>query len=86
VRRDVFRSSPDYWDKARRACRLAILDAPSGSPAVTAMARDLEGVVLVGDASSTRRSQAEALASRVEASGGRVLGVVVNRVDLKAVS
>ncbi|WBQ08910.1 hypothetical protein L2D01_08345 [Hyphomonadaceae bacterium ML37] len=86
VRRVVFRSSPDYWDKARRACRLAILDAPSGSPAVTAMARDLEGVVLVGDASSTRRSQAEALASRVEASGGRVLGVVVNRVDLKAVS
>lgn len=86
VRRMEFRSAPDYWDKARRACRLAILDAPSGSPAITALARDLEGVVLVGDASSTKRSQAEALAGRIEASGGRVLGVVINRLDLKAVS
>jgi hypothetical protein len=86
VRRVEFRSAPDYWDKARRACRLAMLDAPSGSPAITAIARDLEGVVLVGDASRTRRSQAEAIASRIEASGGRVLGVVVNRADLKAVS
>jgi len=86
VRRVEFRSAPEYWDKVRRACRLAILDAPAGSPAITALARDLDGVVLVGDASSTRRSQAGALAGRIEASGGRVLGVVVNRVDLKAVS
>lgn len=86
VRRMEFRSAPDYWNKARKACRLAILDAPAGSPAITAIARDLEGVVLVGDASLTRRSQADLIASRIEASGGRVLGVVINRVDLKAAS
>ncbi|MGY6629326.1 MAG: hypothetical protein ACXIVL_12480 [Oceanicaulis sp.] len=86
VRRVVFQSAPEYWAKARRACRLAIIDAPSGSPAITAMARDLEGVVLVGDASKTRRSHADAAASRIEAAGGRVLGVVINRVELKAAS
>jgi Mrp family chromosome partitioning ATPase len=86
VRRVEFRSAPDYWAKARRACRLAILDAPSGSPAITAVARDLEGVVLVGDANATRRSQADAMAGRIEAAGGRVLGVVINRVELKAAS
>lgn len=86
VQRIVFRSVPDYWDKARRACRLALLDAPGASPAITALARDLDGVVLVGDAGSTRRSQADAAASRIEAAGGRVLGVVLNRVDLKAAS
>ncbi len=86
VRRVVFRSAPEYWTMARRVCRTAILDVPSGSPAVTAMARDLEGVILVADASKTRRSQADAMASVIEQAGGRGLGVVINRLDLKAAS
>lgn len=86
VRRVVFRSAPEYWEQARRACSVALLDAPSGSPAITALARDLDGVVLVGDARATRRSDAEALAGRIEAAGGRVLGVIVNRAQVRAAS
>ncbi|KAA5804700.1 CpsD/CapB family tyrosine-protein kinase [Alkalicaulis satelles] len=86
VQRVVFQPSSAYWEQARRACALAILDAPSGSPAITALARDMDGVILVGDARATRRSQADAMAARIEAAGGRVLGVIVNRIQMRAAS
>lgn len=79
VRRLTFHSCAEYWRQVRRACGLAIVDAPFGSAAMTALASDLDGVILVADAARSRRSDADHLADRVEAAGGRVLGVVVNR-------
>ena len=79
VRRLTFHPCAEYWRQVRRACGLAIVDAPFGSSATPALAGDLDGVILVADAARSRRSEAEALADRIEEAGGRVLGVIVNR-------
>ena len=79
VRRLTFHPCAEYWRQVRRACGLALVDAPFGSAGLTALAADLDGVILVADAAGSRRADADALADRVEAAGGRVLGVVVNR-------
>ena len=79
VRRLTFHPCAEYWRQLRRACGLAIVDAPYDSAATVALASDLDGVVLVADAARSRRSAADALADGIEDAGGRVLGVVVNR-------
>ena len=79
VRRLTFHGARDYWRQARRASGLVLVDAPSGSAALTALAPDMDGVILVADATNSRRSMADKLADRIEEAGGRVLGVVVNR-------
>lgn len=84
VRRITFTSAPGYWDRVRQACGLALVDVPAGSPAATAIAGDLDGVILVGDAARTRRSDADDMADRIEAAGGKVLGVIVNRAPSRS--
>ncbi|MEQ8434499.1 MAG: hypothetical protein RIA71_09675 [Oceanicaulis sp.] len=79
VRRLTFHGARDYWRQARLASGLVILDAPFGSAALTALAPDMDGVILVADAAASRRSAADKLADRIEEAGGRVLGVIVNR-------
>lgn len=79
VRRLTFHPCAEYWRQVRRACGLALIDTPSGSAALTALAPDLDGVILVADAARSQRSDADRLADRIEAAGGRVLGVVINR-------
>lgn len=79
VRRLTFHGARDYWRQARLASGLAVLDAPFGSAALTALAADMDGVILVADAAGSRRSDADTLADRIEEAGGRVLGVVINR-------
>ncbi|MGJ3230415.1 MAG: hypothetical protein ACFE0P_01295 [Oceanicaulis sp.] len=79
VRRLTFHGAPDYWRQARRASGLVVVDAPFKSAALTALAPDMDGVILVADAANSRRSAAETLADRIEEAGGRVYGVVVNR-------
>jgi len=79
VRRLTFHGAAEYWRQARLASGLVLLDAPYGSAALTALAPDLDGVILVADAAQSRRSAADKLADRIEEAGGRVLGVVVNR-------
>lgn len=79
VRRLTFHGASDYWRRARRASGLVIVDAPYGSAGLTTLAPDMDGVILVADAVSSRRSAADKLADRIEETGGRVLGVVVNR-------
>jgi len=78
VRRVVFHPSAEYWRKARRSCGLVLVDAPYGSAGVTSLAADMDGVILVADAARDGRGAADMLADRIEASGGRVLGVVLN--------
>ncbi|MFP4520452.1 MAG: hypothetical protein ACLFQ5_13470 [Oceanicaulis sp.] len=79
VRRLTFHGADAYWRQARRASGLVVVDAPYASAALTALAPDMDGVILVADARNSRRSLAEKLADRVEEAGGRVLGVVVTR-------
>jgi Mrp family chromosome partitioning ATPase len=79
VRRLTFHPCAEYWTQVRRAVGLAIIDAPSGSAAVSSLAADLDGVILVADATRSRRSEADRLADRIESAGGCVLGVVINR-------
>lgn len=80
LRRITFASAPGYWERVRAACGLALIDVPAGSPAATAIAADLDGVILVGDGDRTRPGEAEDLADRIEEAGGTVLGVIVNQI------
>ncbi len=79
VRRVLFRSAPDYWNKAREGCGLVLVDAPYRSAALESVAADMDGVILVADAQRDGREAADGLADLIEAAGGRVLGVVLNR-------
>ena len=83
VRRLTFHGAAEYWRSARRASGLTLIDVPHGSAALTAMAGDMDGVILVADAAQSRRSVADKLADRIEEAGGRVLGVVVNRAPAR---
>jgi hypothetical protein len=80
VRRVVFQRAPGYWDRVRAACRLAVVDAPHGSPALNSIAPDMDGVILVADARRDTEADSERAARRIVTAGGRVLGVVINRV------
>ncbi|MEO1038232.1 MAG: hypothetical protein AAFX09_01710 [Pseudomonadota bacterium] len=73
------RSAPAYWSRVREACGLVLVDAPAFSPAIAPVASDMDGVILVADARTTSRDAADALQARIEESGSRVLGIVVNR-------
>lgn len=77
VRALQYRSSPRYWDLTRQSCGLVLVDAPLQARAMLAVAGDLDGVILVADSVSSSRSQADALAERIEDAGGHVLGVVL---------
>ena len=79
VKRVVFHPSAAYWRQARQACGLVLVDAPTGSAGVLSLAPDMDGVILVADASRDGRKATEEVASQLEQAGGRVLGVVVNR-------
>lgn len=78
VHRVIFHSSPEYWRKVRHGCGLALVDASFNPAAISGLARDMDGVVLVGDARRDGRAAADAVADRIENAGGRVLGVVLN--------
>ena len=82
VRRVVFHPASEYWRKARQGCGLVLVDAPYQSAGISSLASDMDGVILVADAQRDGRGAAEALADRVEAAGGRVLGVVLNSANV----
>jgi len=79
VRAVRLRSAPDYWKRVRGACGLVVVDAPAHGAAPEAVARDMDGVILVADARRTGRAETDAAQARLEAAGARVLGLVVNR-------
>jgi len=80
IRALQFQPSPQYWDRVRQRTGLTLVDAPSDSAALTTIAADLDGVILVADARNSGQAQALDRAEALRASGARVLGVVVNRV------
>lgn len=81
VRRVVFHPAAEYWRKARQSCGLVVVDAPYGSAGVISLAVDMDAVILVADAVRDSRASADAMADRIEATGGRVLGVVLTNTE-----
>jgi Mrp family chromosome partitioning ATPase len=69
---------PEAW---RQAFELVLWDVPppTVTPVSLAMARRMDGTMLVVHANRTRRQVAQHVAGRLEDSGGRLLGVVLNR-------
>lgn len=79
MERLVYRRAPGYWQQLRAMAPLGVVDVPHGSPAIAAVAPDLDGVILVANARRDKRADAERLAAHIEGLGAKVLGVVVNR-------
>ncbi len=77
-----FASRPGWWTAVRRAADWVIADAPalSVSDAGLEVAPEMDGTVLVVAAEAARPRHVLALRDLVEARGGLVLGIVVNRL------
>lgn len=76
----------DWWDALRHAADWTIVDAPSlnVSGVGLAMASQMDRVVLVVEADRTTPADVLALRREVEDHGGRVLGIVMNRMATDA--
>jgi len=70
---------PEYWQALREAIDLAIIDAPGQSRAPLVLAPDVDGVILVADARQQDQTSLMARREAIEAAGGVVAGVIVNR-------
>lgn len=79
VERISLRPAPDYWAAVRQSVDLAIVDAPGNSRAPLSMAADMDGVILVADARLSRLDGIAARREAIEARGGVVAGVILNR-------
>lgn len=75
------RSQPAYWNTVRSATDWAVVDAPALELAGAGLAitSQVDRTVIVVRADKTSPSDVEALRREIEAHGGRVGGVVLNR-------
>lgn len=75
-------AAPGWWDALRRSADWAIIDAPAlaRSAAGLTYAPLVDGVVLVVQAEAAGAGEVEDLRAAVEAAGGTVVGVVMNRL------
>jgi len=80
------RTQPDWWTALRGITDWAIVDAPSleRSPAALAVASQMDGVFLVVEADSTSAEDVIGARREIEAHGGEVRGIVMNRVGSDA--
>ena len=80
------RTRPEWWKQVRQAASTVIVDAPSlsRSPAGLAMASQMDGIFLVLEADSTGADEVMGLRDEIEAHGGKVTGVVMNRIGSDA--
>lgn len=71
----------EWWGALRRGADWIIVDAPAveRSGAGLAMASQMDGVIIVVQADQTRPEAVTNLVKEIEAYGGQVLGVVMNR-------
>ena len=74
-------AEPRYWDALRRHAETVVIDAPAADRSDTAitLAPFVDATVLVVAAGSTAAVEPLALRDEIEAVGGRIAGVVVNR-------
>ena len=80
------RTAPDWWRALRKVSDWIIVDAPSleRSPAGLAMASQMDGVILVVEADATSAEDVVAARREIEAHGGEIIGVTMNRVRADA--
>ena len=71
-----------YWNNVRAVSALTLVDVPHDFEAAQTLYPDMDGVILVVDAQQTKRSAANEFADMIEAAGGRVMGVVINRAPM----
>lgn len=76
------RTQPDWWNGLRQIADWIIVDAPSleRSPAALAAASQMDGVFLVVEADRTSAEDVVSARREIEAHGGEVRGIVMNRV------
>jgi|TARA_R110002073_G_scaffold326208_1_gene505903 Flp pilus assembly CpaE family ATPase len=79
VKRLTLRRAESYWAAVRRSIDMAIVDAPGMNKAVLAMVADMDGVILVADERRPSEDAIEARRAAIEARGGIVAGVILNR-------
>lgn len=76
-------AAPDarYWDAMRKHAETVVVDAPSldRSDLAVTLAPYVDATVIVVAAETTRASEPIALRDEIEAVGGRIAGVVMNR-------
>ena len=80
------RTRPEWWNRLRQTAGSVVVDAPSlsRSSAGLAMASQMDGVFVVLAADSTGADEVIALRDQIEAHGGQVAGVVMNRIGADA--
>jgi hypothetical protein len=80
------RAQPAYWAAVRAATDWAVVDSPSldRASAGLAIASQMDAVILVVRADHAEAADVEALRQRVQAHGGKVVGVVLNRMRADA--
>ncbi|MEZ5954525.1 MAG: hypothetical protein R3C13_09505 [Hyphomonas sp.] len=80
------RTQPRWWAALRASADWGVIDAPAleRSAAALAVASQMDGVVLVVRADKTSVSDVAAMRLEVEGHGGKVIGVVMNRVRADA--
>lgn len=74
-------ADPRYWDALRKHADTVVIDAPSAdrSDLSITLAPYVDATVLVVAAGSTAPSEPVILRDEIEATGGKIAGVVVNR-------
>ena len=79
-------SDPHYWDAMRGHADTVVIDAPSAdrSDVAILLAPYVDFTVLVVAAGTTSANEPVILRDEIEAVGGRIAGVVVNRSTYKA--
>jgi Mrp family chromosome partitioning ATPase len=80
------RTASAWWTALRAAADWVVIDAPAAqrTRAGLAFVSQADGVVLVVKAEETPASDVAALRQDIEAHGGQVLGVVMNRIETDA--
>jgi len=70
-----------FWENLRKQFDLVLIDSPSfeTSPDGIAIARRVDGVVIVLEAEKTRWPVAERLIEQILSNGGNILGIVFNK-------
>ena len=86
AQRVQLRTQADWWKTVRRAADWIIVDAPAltRSPAGLAMAAQMDAVFIVLEADSTGAEELLGLRREIEAHGGRIGGIVMNRIGADA--
>ena len=74
-------ADPRYWDALRKHADTVVIDSPAAdrNPMAIALAPFVDATVIVVAAESTAAGEPVILRDEIEAAGGKIAGVVVNR-------